>query len=111
MTKLLGELNEARDPRIIITLRPQDTCPEWITHIAKLDGSSFTIGLKDQMVIPTASPKNRLSYRNDFGSKGEKQELVSMRDVNIRYGERHVSAQTTRIQMDSRLLRLRFSRI
>lgn len=38
LSPLLGRLAEANDPRVLLTLRPQDPIPDWITHVLFLGG-------------------------------------------------------------------------
>lgn len=88
--KLLGELNEARDPRIIITIRPQDTLPDWITHIARLDGDGFAAGGRAQVHMPSAS-SSETPDSVSTGPEKTRDALITMKDVNVKYHERHVS--------------------
>jgi len=39
ISKLLFELAEARAPRILLSLKPDEDIPSWITHIALIDGN------------------------------------------------------------------------
>ncbi|KAH9882130.1 hypothetical protein J1614_001302 [Plenodomus biglobosus] len=49
ISKMLHRLAEANAPRIVLSLRPQDSIPEWITHIvyAGEDGQIETSGPKE----------------------------------------------------------------
>lgn len=88
--KLLGELNDSRDPRIIITTRPQDTLPDWITHIARLDEGGFKAGRRTEMFTPPVSNSEKQNFV-DTGPKNTRGALITMKDVNVKYHERHVS--------------------
>ena len=74
-----------------MALRPQDPFPDWITHVLTVDG---------RRVIPCSRDSNIPVFENRRTDKGEisaealnteGRELVSMKDVNVKYHERHVS--------------------
>lgn len=49
LSPLLYSLTQASSPRIVLALRPQDSVPDWITHVIHL-GAKFQIiyqGSKD----------------------------------------------------------------
>lgn len=49
LSPLLYSLTQASSPRIVLALRPQDSVPDWITHVIQL-GAKFQIiyqGSKD----------------------------------------------------------------
>ncbi|KAF2855837.1 ABC transporter-like protein [Plenodomus tracheiphilus IPT5] len=51
ISKMLHRLAEANAPRVVLSLRPQDSIPEWITHIvyAGEDGKVETLGPKEEV--------------------------------------------------------------
>ncbi|KAF2473856.1 P-loop containing nucleoside triphosphate hydrolase protein [Lindgomyces ingoldianus] len=51
ISQVLHRLAEASSPRIVLSLRPQDAIPEWVTHIvyAGEDGEVGALGLKDEV--------------------------------------------------------------
>ena len=74
-----------------MALRPQDPLPDWITHVLTVNG---------RRAIPCPRGSNIPVFENRRADKGEisaealkteGRELVSMKDVNVKYRERHVS--------------------
>ena len=51
ISQVLQRLAEANAPRIVLSLRPQDVIPEWITHVvyAGEDGKVQTLGSKEEV--------------------------------------------------------------
>ncbi|CAO2654890.1 Nn.00g116230.m01.CDS01 [Neocucurbitaria sp. VM-36] len=51
ISKVLHRLAEANAPRIVLSLRPQDAIPEWITHVvyAGDDGKVESLGPKEEV--------------------------------------------------------------
>ncbi|KAF2873304.1 hypothetical protein BDV95DRAFT_489572 [Massariosphaeria phaeospora] len=51
ISRVLHQLAEANAPRVVLSLRPQDAIPEWITHIiyAGEDGKVDTSGPKEEV--------------------------------------------------------------
>ena len=51
ISRVLHRLAEASSPRIVLSLRPQDAIPDWITHIvyAGEDGKVDSLGPKDEV--------------------------------------------------------------
>ncbi|EPQ55255.1 P-loop containing nucleoside triphosphate hydrolase protein, partial [Gloeophyllum trabeum ATCC 11539] len=47
---IFHSLHISRNPRIILGLRKQDPVPEWITHVAAVQGGSVTTGLKNEIL-------------------------------------------------------------
>lgn len=57
LSPLLYSLAQASSPRIVLALRPQDSVPDWITHVIHL-GAKFQIiyqGSKDLVRDDTAN--------------------------------------------------------
>ena len=74
-----------------MALRPQDPLPDWITHVLTVNG---------QRVIPCSRGSGIPVFETRRTDKGEisaealnteGRELVSMKDVNVKYHERYVS--------------------
>ncbi|KAF9694463.1 hypothetical protein EKO04_007521 [Ascochyta lentis] len=92
ISRVLHRLAEANSPRIVLSLRPQDAIPEWITHIvyAGEDGKVDSLGpkaevfqyLAQQYAIAEESIKSRSSSL-DLDSK-----LVELREVGRHLSER-----------------------
>jgi ABC-type molybdenum transport system ATPase subunit/photorepair protein PhrA len=57
ISQLLHRLAEARAPRIVLSLRPQDEIPDWITHLvhATEGGQLETLGEKEKVLRHLAS--------------------------------------------------------
>ncbi len=94
LTDLLKEIHEARKPRILISLRPQDPLPEWITHVAAVDGSNVSTGSRTSVSAVPAELLGRISESKaeqlSSSTGTQTAELVHMKGVNVRYHERHV---------------------
>ncbi|KAL8769475.1 MAG: hypothetical protein Q9209_004536 [Squamulea sp. 1 TL-2023] len=112
ISPLLHNLAVGQAPRILLSLRPQDPLPEWITHIIHLgpelrvahlgpkrkalralgSGQTASEGLK----IPTSgSGKQCSSSREGLPMRGESPELhgepiIEMSDVRVNYGDKVV---------------------
>ncbi|KLO15145.1 P-loop containing nucleoside triphosphate hydrolase protein [Schizopora paradoxa] len=92
LTDLLKEIHETGKPRILMSLRPQDPLPNWITHVAAVDGTRVSTGPR---ALVSAMPAENIL---DNGCKQvhsttpdiQQVELVHMKDVNVRYHERHI---------------------
>ncbi|KAI4650812.1 hypothetical protein J4E93_003169 [Alternaria ventricosa] len=52
ISKVLHRLAEANAPRIVLSLRPQDEIPDWVTHLvyAGEDGKVEKMGLKEEVL-------------------------------------------------------------
>lgn len=114
ISQLLHRLAAASAPRIVLSLRPQDEIPEWITHIvyaSEGELESFLIGPKEEIVgrLPSrhwqtnakveeeankASVLSRDGYEKFDASigagKSTGEAMVEMEGVRIRYGENAV---------------------
>ncbi|KAL8669855.1 MAG: hypothetical protein Q9168_005572 [Polycauliona sp. 1 TL-2023] len=110
ISSLLHGLAKAQAPRIVLSLRPQDPLPEWITHIVRLgpelrvarQGRKYEI-LRDRSTRSTASKEakeddynvSRRNSREGLPLDGESSDtpgesIVEMRDICVRYGDRVV---------------------
>ncbi|ETW74686.1 ABC transporter [Heterobasidion irregulare TC 32-1] len=96
LLSLLHQLHESRNPRVILGLRMQDPIPEWISHIAVVSGGRVQAGPKQDIEAIIESTKRQDGQTNTLGSnakaasKGLPQVLVDMRNVNVKYHDRHV---------------------
>ena len=93
LAELLGKLQRNQDPSIVLALRPQDPLPEWVTHVAFVEDQNFDTMKRDyytphQLPEPQHEPMAkapRLSPHTDT-----KEELLSLKDVCVQYGDRKV---------------------
>lgn len=96
LLSLLHQLHDSRNPRVILGLRIQDPIPEWISHIALVSGGRVQAGAKQDIEAVIESNKRQDRQTNTLGSnakaasKGLTQVLVDMRNVNVKYHDRHV---------------------
>jgi hypothetical protein len=75
-------------------LRLQDPIPEWITHIALVHGGHVTTGEKaailEKLNLHTHEATRSVAAVRNRDSSAGSGILVDMRNVNVRYHERHV---------------------
>jgi hypothetical protein len=75
-------------------LRLQDPIPEWITHIALVQGGHVTTGEKtvilEKLNSHTHEAARSVAAVRNRGSSAGAGTLVDMQNVNVRYHERHV---------------------
>ena len=100
ISQVLHRLAEANAPRVVLSLRPQDVVPGWITHVvyAGEDGKVDALGpkgevfqyLKEQYQSIESTLRN--SKRTEGVSAGEHAEL-DPKLVEIREVGRHMSAR------------------
>ncbi|KAI9694081.1 MAG: hypothetical protein M1822_003352 [Bathelium mastoideum] len=107
LSSLLKQLSDSCAPRIIFSLRPQDTIPDWVTHLIYIteDFKVFTQGLKSNVLaqldsrhdmlpqasIATASAESSGSQALAGASDdSEAKPLVEMQGVKVIYGQRCV---------------------
>ncbi|KAL8778910.1 MAG: hypothetical protein Q9213_007183 [Squamulea squamosa] len=109
ISPLLHKLAEAQAPRILLSLRPQEPIPEWITHIIHL-GPDLQVAHRgpkrevlralgsgqiasDRIKNPTSESARQFSLsREGLPMRGESPKLdgepiVEMRDVRVKYGD------------------------
>ena len=68
LSHLLYSLAQASSPRLILALRPQDSLPDWITHVIHL-GSNFQViyqGSKD--LVGLGDTEEEAKKRNLIGT-------------------------------------------
>nr|WOF01082.1 ABC transporter-like protein [Corynespora cassiicola] len=93
ISKVLHRLAEANAPRIVLSLRPQDTIPEWITHIvyAGEDGKVDALGPKEEVFQYLKQQYDQIESSIAAGG-GAGQEfsakLVELREVGRHLSER-----------------------
>jgi ABC-type molybdenum transport system ATPase subunit/photorepair protein PhrA len=91
ISKVLHRLAEANAPRIVLSLRPQDTVPEWITHIvyAGEDGKVDTLGPKEEVFAYLKKQYEDIEASSKSGKQLEAK-LIELREVG-----RHLSESGT----------------
>lgn len=69
ISKVLHRLAEANAPRIVLSLRPQDNIPEWVTHVvyAGKDGQVDRLGPKEEVLRYLEE-----NYGQDESTRGDK---------------------------------------
>ncbi|KAF2009908.1 ABC transporter-like protein [Aaosphaeria arxii CBS 175.79] len=90
ISKVLHRLAEANSPRIVLSLRPQDVIPEWITHIvyAGEDGKVDALGPKDE-VFRYLQEQYQTAERSVPANDGDLDpKLVEIREVGRHLSER-----------------------
>ncbi|KAH8110566.1 P-loop containing nucleoside triphosphate hydrolase protein [Phellopilus nigrolimitatus] len=90
LTNLLREIHETRTPRVLMALRPHDPLPDWITHVALVEGQHVRTHTLASAMPLLAQHANQKNTPVQLSPVVDGQELVSMKDVNVRYHERHV---------------------
>ncbi|KAI0301736.1 P-loop containing nucleoside triphosphate hydrolase protein [Multifurca ochricompacta] len=94
LLSLLHSLHASNNPRIIMGLRLQDPIPEWITHIALVQGGRVKTGDRSMMLNELDHAHIRETARSAASvvhtSNSNSEVLVDMQNVNVRYHERHV---------------------
>lgn len=90
LTRLLGEIHSTSRPRVLMTLRPQDPIPDWITHIAKIEGPHVRTGRWQSMHQPAKTTVDEVDQLQTKKPPGTGKVLVDMKNVNVRYHDRHV---------------------
>lgn len=92
ISRVLHRLAEANAPRIVLSLRPQDAIPEWITHIAYAgeDGKVDSLGLKGEvfqyLAQQYADAEKLINSSSASGDLDPK--LVELREVGRHLSER-----------------------
>ncbi|KAI9441834.1 P-loop containing nucleoside triphosphate hydrolase protein [Lactarius indigo] len=92
---LLHSVHVSNNPRIIMGLRLQDPVPEWISHIALVKEGRVKTGEKTTILQELDDSRAKEASRSaspvhipDLEAKAKV--LVDMKNVNVRYHERHV---------------------
>lgn len=92
ISRVLHRLAEANAPRIVLSLRPQDAIPEWITHVvyAGEDGKVDSLGPKEEVFEYLAAQYAvaEKSMKSSSASGELDPKLVEMREVGRHLSER-----------------------
>ncbi|KAL8983876.1 MAG: hypothetical protein Q9177_004850, partial [Variospora cf. flavescens] len=105
LSPLLHNLAEAQAPRIMLSLRPQDPLPDWVTHVVLL-GPELHVGYQGprekapgRTELPGAKVRSfptQLSYSREGLRLRDRvraptgEPIIEMHDVVVRYGDRTV---------------------
>ncbi|KAJ3828706.1 P-loop containing nucleoside triphosphate hydrolase protein [Lentinula raphanica] len=95
----LHDLHVKKAPRVILGLRAQDTVPDWVDHVAYVQGSTVMTGDKDSVL-------RRIEHHSG-GWQGQMQKgvltrnskahlgsvLIDLKNVKVQYGDRKVLNQ------------------
>ncbi|KAF1846609.1 ABC transporter-like protein [Cucurbitaria berberidis CBS 394.84] len=89
ISKVLHRLAEANAPRIVLSLRPQDAIPEWITHVAYAgeDGKVDALGPKEE-VFQYLQQRYEEVEKSTSASLELDPKLVELREVGRHLSER-----------------------
>jgi len=95
---LLGKLHEARSPRVVLILRPQDQVPAWVDNIVRMDLSKEAqkpafIGPIDEWhsSVQSHSPVNPKSSNSKARRASNKDaEIFTLTNANVKYQDRHI---------------------
>ncbi|KAL8968760.1 MAG: hypothetical protein Q9197_004711, partial [Variospora fuerteventurae] len=105
LSPLLRNLAEAQAPRIILSLRPQDPLPDWVTHVVLL-GPELHVGYQGpkekapgRTELPGAKVRSFPTHQS-YSREGLRlrdrvraptgEPIIEMHDVVVRYGDRTV---------------------
>lgn len=89
ISKVLYRLAEASSPRIVLSLRPQDPIPEWITHIvyAGEDGKVDALGPKEDVFAYLQQQYEKIEH-SITAESGLHPKLLEIREVGRHLSER-----------------------
>lgn len=93
---LLGNLHEARSPRIVLILRPQDQVPEWVNKVIQMGEKEAQepafIGSIDkwQDSSKETSATTKASSSKARRASDQAPESFSLSDADVKYHDRHV---------------------
>jgi ABC-type molybdenum transport system ATPase subunit/photorepair protein PhrA len=97
LLNLLYKLHETRQPRVLMGLRIQDPVPDWISHVAFVRNGRVSVGRKEDVLVEEAErtlgqPMPSYAQKIEVQQKAseQKQLLVEMKEVNVKYHTRHV---------------------
>jgi ABC-type molybdenum transport system ATPase subunit/photorepair protein PhrA len=108
ISSLLRNLADQSSPRVLLSLRPQDPIPDWITHVVRLSGDKIafsgekepfltsienTISTHQHSDLPQSSESpegkvDNLTPRTPIALDGEP--IIEMDGVHVQYGEKVV---------------------
>ncbi|KAF2204656.1 ABC transporter-like protein [Delitschia confertaspora ATCC 74209] len=91
ISQVLHRLAESNAPRIVLSLRPQDVIPDWVTHLvyAGEDGKVDTLGPKEEVFQYLQREYEAIEKSQRSGTK--KVEGIDPKFVEIREVGRHLS--------------------
>ena len=120
LSSVLEKLAERSAPRLVLSLRPEDHVPEWISHLVLVDGSMRVVGkgTKDE-VLPLIARKSEDTSRETIGSSTPEpmsrdgfpkesppltpgEAVVEMTGVRVSYGNRTVLGDWTQSNQTSK---------
>ncbi|KAF7291840.1 p-loop containing nucleoside triphosphate hydrolase protein [Mycena chlorophos] len=92
MLDLLHSLHAQNAPHVLLGLRTQDAIPDWVTHLALVDGGTLQTGKKDDMLSLKDRMQKSATPEALSGVETKKQgdPVVEMKNVNVAYGPRKV---------------------
>ncbi|KAL9602519.1 MAG: hypothetical protein Q9219_001814 [cf. Caloplaca sp. 3 TL-2023] len=111
LSPLLYNLAQAQAPRILISLKPQDRLPEWITHVVLLGPDlrvayqgirekatrEKAVAIMGRTLVKTPSSGRHMVHRSKEGltvhdeiSDTAGEPIIEMRDIVVRYGDKVV---------------------
>ena len=92
ISRVLHRLAEANSPRMVLSLRPQDAIPEWITHIvyAGEDGKVDSLGPKEEVFkyLKQQYDGAEKSVKSSSSRRDLDPKLVELREVGRHLSER-----------------------
>lgn len=75
-----------------MALREQDPLPDWITHVASVEGQYVKTHSRGAYT-PILENRKKATQASPILEQGEEgKELIDMKNINIKYADRHVSA-------------------
>ncbi|KAG6828294.1 hypothetical protein H0H92_008454 [Tricholoma furcatifolium] len=94
LLNVLHSLHTSKAPRVLLGLRTQDPVPEWISHVAFVDGNRVVTGTKAEVLpqvthVDLAKDTPPMDVVKTRSKPGEL--LVDMQNVNVKYGPRSTS--------------------
>ena len=74
-----------------MALREQDPLPDWITHVASIEGQYFSTHSRGAYT-PILENGKKLAQASLLSEQiKEGKEIIDMKNINIKYADRHVS--------------------
>ena len=77
----------------MLALRPQDPLPEWVTHVAFVEGQKLDTMKRDYYTphqLPNLQRESIVKAPRPPPRMDTKEELLSLKDVRVQYGDRKV---------------------
>lgn len=82
MSNVLMQLAERQQPRLIMSLRPEDGVPEWVTHLVVIDERLQVVGQGAKHDLLSAYSTHRPALRGILGSAEHNDQAVSQTQVS-----------------------------